>query len=61
MLAMVTAGVVNICWMVSIALGASSTFIIITDFRWDQVPIATAYFVGGLVGTWLGMLKRKNK
>jgi len=56
--ALLTGAVVHITWLISIAIGAISMNEILTNFKFEYIPIVLCSLVGGLIGTFLA-LKRK--
>jgi predicted MFS family arabinose efflux permease len=55
---LLTGAVVHIAWLVGIAIGATSMYKIMTDFKLEYLPIVACSLVGGLLGSWLAMRKK---
>ena len=51
---------VHLSWLVSIAIGTISMNEIITNFKWEYLPIVSCSLIGGLIGSYLSM-KSKTK
>lgn len=51
---------VHLSWLVSIAIGTISMNEIITNFKWEYLPIVLCSLIGGLIGSYLSM-KSKRK
>ena len=58
--AMVSGGIVHLAWLVSIAIGAISMNEIITHFKLEYTPVILCSLCGGLLGTWLGLQKKRK-
>jgi len=50
---------VHLSWLVSIAIGAVSMHEIITNFRWEFIPIVICSLSGGLIGSYLSMKSKR--
>jgi uncharacterized membrane protein len=58
--ALLSGGLVHITWLVSIAIGAVSMHEILSNFRWEYLPVVICSMVGGLVGTYIGLTERST-
>jgi hypothetical protein len=58
-MALITGAGIHIAWLVSIALGSFSMYEIVANFKWEYTWIVLASTSGGLLGTWMGMKKKK--
>lgn len=56
---LVSGGFVHLAWLISIAIGAVSMHEIISDFRWEYLPIVICSLTGGLVGSYFSMKSKK--
>lgn len=56
---LVSGGFVHLSWLVSIAIGAVSMHEIISDFRWEYLPIVICSLSGGLVGSYFSMKSKR--
>ena len=56
--ALVSGAFVHWSWLVSIAIGATSMYEIINDFRFEYIPVIIASTIGGLIGTYMGLYKK---
>jgi len=50
---------VHLSWLVSIAIGAISMREIITNFRWEYLPIVICSLTGGLIGSYISMKSKR--
>ena len=57
--AMLSGAGIHLAWLVSVAVGATSTYEIMTEGKWELWPIPLASLIGGLYGTYIGMKKKK--
>lgn len=58
-MALITGAGIHLSWLVSIALGSFSMYEIVANFRWEYTWIVLASTSGGLLGTWMGMKKKR--
>lgn len=52
---LISGALVHLSWLVSIAIGAISMHEIISEFRWEYLPIIGCSLSGGLLGSYLSM------
>ena len=50
---------VHLSWLISIAIGAVSMHEIITNFKWQYIPIILCSLSGGLIGSYLSMKSKR--
>ena len=50
---------VHLSWLISIAIGAVSMHEIITNFKWQYIPIVLCSLLGGLIGSYLSMKSKR--
>lgn len=50
---------VHLAWLVSIAIGAVSMNEIVTNFKWEYLPIVLCSLTGGLLGSYLSMKSKR--
>lgn len=55
---MVSGAIVHIAWLVSISIGVVSMNEIISNFRWEYLPVVASSLAGGLLGTYLALKKK---
>lgn len=60
-MAIISGAVVHICWLISIAIGSVSMYEIIANFEWKYTIVVFGSLTGGLIGTYIGMLEKKEK
>ena len=48
-------------WILGIVIGSVSMYEIVTEFKWENIPIVLAGLIGGLIGTFWGMKFKKSK
>lgn len=53
-----TGAAVHLAWLVGIAIGASNMYKIITSFNFQFLPIIFSSLIGGLIGSYLAMIKK---
>lgn len=53
--------VVHLSWLVSISIGAVSITEIMRDWSMEYIPVVIASLSGGLLGSYIGMLEKKEK
>lgn len=58
---LLSGGIVHMSWLVSIAIGAVSMNEIITDLKYEYLPVVICSLVGGLLGSYIGLKERKKK
>ena len=56
---LLSGAVVHLAWLISITIGVVSMKEILTNFRWEYLPIIVGSLSGGLIGSWIG-LKQKS-
>jgi hypothetical protein len=59
--ALISGGVVHLCWLLSIWIGVDSVGRIVKDFEWQYIPVVAGSLFGGTLGTYWGMLNKINK
>jgi len=52
---LISGTLVHLSWLISIAIGAVSMHEIITNFRWEYLPIVICSLTGGLLGSYISM------
>ena len=50
---------VHVSWLVSIAIGVMSMNEIITNFKWEYLPIVLCSLFGGLLGSYVSMKSKR--
>lgn len=55
---LVSSGLVHLSWLVSIAIGASTTTQIMIEFKWQYMPIIFFSLIGGLIGSYIPLRKK---
>ena len=56
---LISGAIVHMAWLVAIAIGAASMNEIITNFRWEYIPIVICSLSGGLLGSYLSMINKR--
>ena len=56
---LISGSFVHLSWLISIAIGAVSMHEIISDFRWEYLPIVICSLIGGLVGSYFSMKSKR--
>ena len=51
---------IHLSWLVSIAIGAHSTIEILQNWKLEYLPVVVCSLSGGLLGTFMGLYKKKN-
>lgn len=59
--ALISGGLVHLSWLLSTAIGVTSTANILIEFRLDYLSVILCSLVGGLIGTYIPMHKKKKK
>jgi len=57
-MALFSGAIIHWSWLISIAIGATSMYEIINDFKFEYIPIVMASTIGGLIGTYIGLYKK---
>lgn len=57
---LLSGAIVHLAWLVSIAIGASSTYEIINNWNWSYLPIVLCSLIGGIIGSWIGLRARRK-
>lgn len=58
---LISGAFVHIAWLISITIGVVSMKEILTNFRWEYLPIIVGSLSGGLIGSYLGLKKKLKK
>ncbi|MDC6350763.1 hypothetical protein PP178_04310 [Zeaxanthinibacter sp. PT1] len=56
-----TGAVIHLSWLVSVAIGATSMYSIMTNFEWRYLPVVFFSMSGGLLGSYLGLKEKFKK
>ena len=56
--ALLSGGFVHITWLISVSLSTYSVASLIKYWDWSYLPVPIASLTGGLIGTYIGMIKR---
>ena len=56
---LLSGAIVHLSWLISIAIGAVSMNEIITNFKWEYLPIVFCSLSGGLIGSYISMKSKK--
>lgn len=57
---LISGAFVHLAWLVGIAIGAVSMHEIITNFKFEYLPIVLCSLTGGLIGSYVSMKKRSK-
>ena len=57
---LISGAFVHLAWLVSIAIGSVSMHEIMTNFKWEYVPIVACSLAGGLLGSYIGLKEKKK-
>jgi short subunit fatty acids transporter len=58
---LLSGAVVHIAWLLGITIGAVSVKEILIDFQFQYIPVVVASLSGGLLGSYLGLIEKKQK
>lgn len=58
---LLSGAIVHMAWLVSIAIGSVSMNEVITNFKWEYLPIILCSLTGGLIGSWIGLREKQSK
>lgn len=58
--ALLSGALVHITWLISISLSTYSVVALIKDWEWSYLPVPTASLIGGIIGTYFGMVEKKK-
>lgn len=56
-----TGAIIHLSWLLSIAIGSVSMFEVMTNFDWRYLPVIGCSLVGGLLGSYWGMIHKREK
>lgn len=58
--ALITGAFVHLSWLVSVSVGATSTYEIVAQQQWQYWPVIACSLSGGLIGTFVAMKYKHN-
>lgn len=50
--------VLHLSWLVSVAIGSVSMYEIISNFDWSYLPVVACSLSGGLIGSYVAMVRK---
>ncbi|GAF06033.1 hypothetical protein [Saccharicrinis fermentans] len=56
---LISGAFVNLSWLVSIAIGSVSMYELINDFSYEYIPVVICSVLGGTIGSFLALTKRR--
>lgn len=60
-IALLSGTLVHWSWLVSIAIGAISMGELMSNWEWKYIPVIVMSTIGGLIGTYYGMMEKKQR